>query len=378
MKFTTRPIKSFAFVFDWVLLLLVVLIAGIGIINLTSIANILPKPLHNTQMLWLGLGFVFVALPCALFDYRHYARFGNIIYGIGIAFLVIVLIFGTEFNGSKRWLNMGFFHMQPSELMKVAMVIFLAKYFSEHEHRQHYNLKTLLPVFAAIGLPMFLIFLEPDLGTALLIGLVAGIMTLFEGVKKKTIAALVCIMIASAPLAWTVMHDYQRSRVLTFLQIEEDPYGSDWQVKNSVIAVGSGGLAGRGYGQSTQVQKGFVPEPENDFALANWAEEYGFLGVLTLLMIYFMLLMWAIYIAWTARDRFGMLLAIGMATIIFWQVLVNTAMVVRWAPVVGITLPLISYGGSSVLCMMFCIGILMNVSIHRRISQSNRAAAALK
>ncbi len=378
MKFTTRPIKSFALVFDWVLLLLVVLIAGIGVINLTSIANILPKPLHNTQMLWLGLGFVCIALPCALFDYRHYARFGNLIYGIGIAFLIIVLIFGTEFNGSKRWLNMGFFHMQPSELMKVAMVIFLAKYFSEHEHRQHYNLKALLPVFAFIGLPMFLIFLEPDLGTALLIGLVAGIMTLFEGVKKKTIIVLTCIMIACAPLGWMAMHDYQRSRVLTFLQIEDDPYGSDWQVKNSVIAVGSGGLAGRGYGHSTQVQKGFVPEPENDFALANWAEEYGFLGVLTLLMIYLFLLMWALYIAWTARDRLGMFLAIGVAAIIFWQVLVNTAMVVRWAPVVGLTLPLISYGGSSVLCMMFCIGILMNVSIHRRMYQSNHAVAALK
>ena len=121
-----------------------------------------------------------------------------------------------------------------------------------------------------------------------------------------------------------------------------------------------------------------MPEPENDFALANWAEEYGFFGVLTLLMIYLFLLMWALYIAWTARDRLGMFLAIGVAAIIFWQVLVNTAMVVRWAPVVGLTLPLISYGGSSVLCMMFCIGILMNVSIHRRMYQSNRAVAALK
>lgn len=378
MKFKTRPIKSFTFVFDWVLLLLVALIAGIGIINLTSIANILPKPLHNMQMLWLGLGFVFVALPSALFDYRHYARFGNLIYGIGIAFLVIVLIFGTEFNGSKRWLNVGFFHMQPSELMKVAMVIFLAKYFSEHEHRQHYRLKTLYPVLLAIALPMLLIFLEPDLGTSLLIGLVAAVMTLFEGVKKKTIVAMTCIMIACAPLGWMVMHDYQRSRVLTFLQIEDDPHGSDWQVKNSLIAVGAGGLTGRGYGQSTQVQKGFVPEPENDFALANWAEEYGFMGVLTLLMIYLFLLAWALYIAWTARDRFGMFLAVGVAAIIFWQVLVNTAMVVRWAPVVGLTLPLISYGGSSVMCMMLCIGILMNVSIHRRIRQSNRAIAALK
>ncbi len=365
MKITTKPFKNFALSFDWILLIIVLVIAAIGIINLTSIANILPKPLHNMQMLWLGMGFIFIALPVASIDYRHYARFANIIYGVGIAFLIIVLIFGTEFNNSKRWLNMGFFHMQPSELMKVAMVIFLAKYFSEHEHRQHYNLKRLLPVFASIFLPMFLIFLEPDLGTALLIGLVAAIMTLFEGVKKKTIVALCVMMIAAAPAAWMCMHDYQRSRVLTFLQIEEDPYGSDWQVKNSLIAVGAGGLTGRGYGQSTQVQKGFVPEPENDFALANWAEEYGFVGVSFLLFMYFCLLLWALYIARTSRDRFGMFLAVGIATIIFWQVVVNTSMVVKWAPVVGITLPLISYGGSSVLCMMLCIGILMNVSMRR-------------
>ncbi len=360
-----RPIKSFFASFDWVLFFLVLTIIAIGIFNLTSIANILPKPLHNVQILWFTLGFICFTIPCASIDYRNYARFGNAIYGVGIAVLILVLIFGTDFNGSKRWINLGLFHMQPSELMKIAEVIFIAKLMSEREHRQNYNLKGLLPLIGAILLPMFLIFLEPDLGTALLIALIAGVMILFEGVKKKTIAIVVAVMIACAPAAWFVMHDYQRSRVLTFLQLEDDPYGSDWQVKNSVIAVGSGGLTGRGYGQSTQVQKGFVPEPENDFALANWAEEYGFLGVLALLVLYFLLLLWALHIAASARDRFGMLLAVGIAAIFFWQVVVNTSMVVRWAPVVGITLPLISYGGSSVLCMMICVGILMNVSIRR-------------
>lgn len=363
--FKTKPIKTLFSTVDWVLLVLVLGIIGIGVFNLASIANILPKPLHNTQILWFALGFLFFVIPCASIDYRNYSRFGTLIYGAGIGLLIIVLLFGTDFNGSKRWLNLGLFHMQPSELMKVATVIFVAKFFSDREHRQDYTLKSLLPLFGAILLPMLLIFLEPDLGTALLIGLISAVMILFEGVKRKTIALLVAIMIACAPAAWFVMHDYQRTRVLTFLQIEEDPYGSDWQVKNSVIAVGAGGLMGRGYGQSTQVQKGFVPEPENDFALANWAEEYGFIGVLALFLLYFALLMWALHIAHSARDRFGMLLAVGIATVFFWQIVVNSAMVVRWAPVVGITLPLISYGGSSVLCMMICIGILMNVSIRR-------------
>ena len=372
MKLTTsRPIKSIFASIDWILFFLVVAIIGIGVFNLTSIANILPKPLHNTQLLWFTLGFLFFTIPCASIDYRNYARFGNIIYGAGIVTLILVLLFGTDFNGSKRWINLGLFHMQPSELMKIAMVIWVAKFFSEREHRQNYNLKMLLPVIGAVLIPMFLIFMEPDLGTALLIGLISAVMILFEGVKKRTIALIVAIMIACAPAAWFVMHDYQRSRVLTFLQIEDDPYGSDWQVKNSVIAVGSGGLMGRGYGQSTQVQKGFVPEPENDFALANWAEEYGFVGVALLMFLYIALLLWALHIAISARDRFGMFLAVGIAAIFFWQVIVNTAMVVRWAPVVGITLPFVSYGGSSVLCMMICVGILMNVSIRRHMLASN-------
>lgn len=363
--FKSRPIRTVFSSVDWVLFFLVLAIIGIGVFNLASIADILPKPLHNTQILWFTLGFLFFVIPCAGIDYRNYSRFGYAIYGAGILLLVAVLIFGSDFNGSRRWINLGLFHMQPSELMKVAMVIFVAKYFSDREHRQHHTLKTLLPLFGAILLPMLLIFLEPDLGTALLLALISGVMVLFEGVKRKTLAIIAAALIACAPAAWFVMHDYQRTRVLTFLQIEEDPYGSDWQVKNSVIAVGSGQLTGRGYGQSTQVQKGFVPEPENDFALANWAEEYGFVGVCALFALYLALLLWALRIAYCARDRFGMLLAVGVAAVFFWQIVVNTAMVVRWAPVVGITLPLISYGGSSVLCMMICIGILMNVSIRR-------------
>ena len=367
----SRPIKSLFASIDWVLFFLVAAIIAIGVFNLASIANILPKPLHNTQLIWITLGFLVFTVPCASIDYRNYARFGNIIYGAGIAMLALVLLFGTDFNGSKRWINLGLFHMQPSELMKIAMVIWVAKFFSEREHRQNYTIKKLLPVFVAVFIPMILIFMEPDLGTALLIGLISAVMILFEGIKKKTIALIVAILIACAPAAWFVMHDYQRSRVLTFLQIEDDPYGSDWQVKNSVIAVGSGGLVGRGYGQSTQVQKGFVPEPENDFALANWAEEYGFVGVAILMFLYIALLLWALHIAASARDRFGMLLAVGIAAIFFWQVIVNAAMVVRWAPVVGITLPFISYGGSSMLCMMICVGILMNVSIRRHMLAAN-------
>lgn len=364
---STKPLKSFAASFDWVLFFLVMSIAGIGIFNLYSLVGILPKPLHTVQAFWLGTGLLFFAVPCAMIDYRIYDRFANIIYGLGIVALVAVLLVGTDFNNSKRWINLGFFHMQPSELMKIAMVIFVAKFFASRDHRHDYSLKELWPLFLAVIAPMMLIFLEPDLGTAIIIALISAIMILFEGIKRKTLIFVLCILTACAPLAWSVMHDYQRTRVLTFLQLEDDPYGSDWQVKNSVIAVGAGGLTGRGFGQSTQVQKGFVPEPENDFALSNWAEEYGFVGVSALLMLYFCLLLWSLRIARLARDRFGMMLAIGISSFILLQVLVNAAMVVRWAPVVGITLPLISYGGSSMLSMMISVGILMNVSMRRHL-----------
>lgn len=239
----TKPLKNFAQTFDWILLFLIVAIAAIGILNLTSVANILDKPLHNTQLLWLGLGAVFFVIPCASIDYRIYDRFAKPIYIIGCLVLVLVLFLGTEFNGSRRWINLGFFHAQPSELMKIAIVIFLAHYFSQHDRREAYNLKKLLPIFGVVGLPMTLIFLEPDLGTGLLIGLIAAVMIAFEGIKKRTIAILLILAIACAPLAWLGMHDYQKDRVRTFLQLEEDPYGSDWQVKNSVIAVGEIGRA---------------------------------------------------------------------------------------------------------------------------------------
>ncbi|MFA5624055.1 MAG: rod shape-determining protein RodA [Bradymonadales bacterium] len=362
---STKPLKSFATSFDWLLLLLVLAIAGIGIFNLASLADILHKPLHNTQLLWLGIGIIFFAIPCATIDYRIYERVANAIFILGNLALILVLIVGDEFNGSKRWINLGVFHMQPSELMKIATVIFVAKFFSQREHSEAYGFLSLVPLLAAIAVPMALIFLEPDLGTAVLIGLIASMMVLFEGVRRKTLIFSVLLFMALAPLAWMGMHDYQKNRVKTFLQLEEDPYGNDWQVKNSVIAVGAGGLTGQGFGQSTQVQKGFVPEPENDFALANWAEEYGFVGVIFLLSLYLILILWAIRIARLARDRFGMHLAVGITAIIFWQVIINTAMVVRWAPVVGITLPMVSYGGSSMLSMMICVGILMNVSIRR-------------
>ncbi|MDX9720433.1 MAG: rod shape-determining protein RodA [Myxococcota bacterium] len=358
-------LRSFALSFDWVLLGLVLAIASVGILNLYSAAAVLPQPLHTVQIVWLGVGTLFFALPASIIDYRFFERWAYLFFAVVSFLLLLVLLVGKEYNGSRRWIDLGFTHFQPSELMKIAVVIAFARYFSQHEKKGGWGLRDLAGPFGLLLIPMFLIFQEPDLGTTILVLLLGVSVAWFEGIKRSSVIIVVLASIAVAPFAWAGMKPYQKDRIKTFLQIEEDPYGRDWQVKNSVIAVGSGGLTGRGFGQGSQIRKGFVPEPENDFALSNWAEEQGFVGTSLLLLLYLALILWSLRIASHARDRFGTLLSVGLAAIIFWQVIVNVGMVLRWAPVVGITLPLVSYGGSSVVTILICIGLLMNVSVRR-------------
>jgi rod shape determining protein RodA len=366
----SQRIKHWALAFDWVLFLLVALISTIGYLNLRSAAGILPDPLHNTQLIWLSLG-AFVAALIISIDYRFYERWAQVFFIVGSILLFLVLLIGSEFNGSRRWLDIGPVHIQPSEPMKLATILMIARYFSARDFKPDgYSLLGLAVPFAILSVPMALILKEPDLGTTILLFLIAFTIIFYEGIKASTIVLMVITTIAITPLAWLGMKDYQRGRIKTFLQIEEDAQGRDWQVNQSVIAVGAGGLLGKGFGQGTQIQKGFVPEPENDFALANWAEEQGFVGASFLLALYAALVFWGLRIARTARDRFGMLVAVGVAAMIFWQTVINFGMVLRVMPVVGITLPLVSYGGSSVMTILMGIGLLMNVSIRRHMYKS--------
>ncbi len=366
----TQRMKHWALAFDWVLLLLVLAIASVGYINLRSAANILYEPLHNTQLAWLFLGTI-MAAALSIFDYRLYERWAFVLYGVGCLLLFIVLLVGVELNGSKRWISFGPISLQPSEPMKLAIILIVARYFSNRDFKPDgYSIIGLATPAALVGIPMFFVLKQPDLGTALLIMFIALTIAFYEGIKASSIVLLILTSIAITPLAWLGMEDYQRDRIKTFLQIEEDAQGRDWQVNQSVIAVGHGGLLGKGFAQGTQIQKGFVPEPENDFALANWAEEQGFVGSSLLLALYATLVMWGLRIARTARDRFGMLIAVGVSAMIFWQCIVNFGMVLRVMPVVGITLPLVSYGGSSVMTILMGIGLMMNVSLRRHVYKS--------
>lgn len=352
---------------DWPLLLIIAGIGALGILNLYSAASASGGfALHIRQAIWFLTGLGLIG-GVAMVDYRVIERWAYILYVGAVLLLVAVLVVGTELNGSKRWLNFGFFLMQPSELLKVAVIVITARYFHEKDRAEPYGLLQLLRPAAIVGAGVFFVLVQPDLGTSLVILAIFGTMVLFEGMRWQAILALVLVGLVSLPFVWTFgMKDYQKGRVISFLNLDDDEYGKSWQVRQSIIAFGSGRAWGKGHVEGTQIQEGFVPEHENDFVAANWAEEHGFVGMLFLLGLYMALLLRALYISASARDRFGAHIGVGVAALIFWHVVVNLGMVTGMLPVVGLTLPLMSYGGSSLLTMMLALGLLLNVSMRRK------------
>ena len=365
MKTGIQGLKS---TFDWPLLAIILGIISIGIINLQSASAAVGMSLYLTQLLWILVGGI-IATGLVLVDYRNFERWTFIFYGIVVFLLIAVLFIGREINGSVRWINMGFFHIQPSELMKISTILITAKYFYEKEKPEGgYSLWALLPPFLLISVAGLLILKEPDLGTTLMVFFIFFSMALFEKIRTASLIVLLLLSLTFAPIGWFfVLTEYQKDRITSFHDLKEDSHTTGWQVRQSIIAVGSGRVFGKGHLKGTQVQKGFVPEPENDFALALWAEEHGFMGILLLLGLYVALTLWSIKIAREARDKFGVHIAIGVGAMIFWHVIINFCMVLKLMPVVGITLPLISYGGSSVIINLMGIGLLMNVSMRRHI-----------
>jgi rod shape determining protein RodA len=352
---------------DWILLGLVVVISGIGILNLFSASGAAyGMPVHISQSLWFAIGSV-VAVLTMLVDYKWFERWAYFVFGAVCLLLVAVLLVGTELNGSYRWLNFGFFMMQPSELLKVGVILFTARYLHDRDFSTGMSLPDLVVPCGIVGASVFLVLKQPDLGTSLIILSIFGSILLYQGLRMSSLMTLAVVGLLSIPVVWNFgMHDYQRERVVSFLNLDEDTHGSSWQVRQSIIAFGSGRAWGKGHVESTQIQKGFVPEHENDFVAANWGEERGFVGMAALLGLYFALIVWALRIASFARDKFGALVAVGVSATIFWHVFVNLGMVTGMLPVVGLTLPFMSAGGSSLVTLMFEVGLLMNVSIRRR------------
>ena len=318
------------------------------------------------QMVYFGLGF-FIMFVIAQVDPRWFQMAAPWMYGVGIVALILVLLVGVGAKGAQRWLSVfGLFRFQPSEMMKLITPMMVAWYLSSKLLPP--RLKVIASVLVLIFLPALLIFKQPDLGTALLISAAGMFVLLFAGLNSRWIIIAMITVLAAAPIMWYgVMHDYQKQRVLTFLDPETDPLGSGWNIIQSKTAIGSGGLEGKGWMQGTQSQLEFLPERHTDFIIAVYAEEHGLIGVLILLMLYMLIVMRGIYMASRGRDTFARLFAGALIVTFFIYVFVNIGMVSGILPVVGVPLPLISYGGTSIVTLMAAFGVIMSVYMHRRI-----------
>jgi rod shape determining protein RodA len=351
---------------DWPLLLAVLAIIGMGLVNLYSATRVAPKGLFGTQLLFYGIGLLLLILAAAV-DLRLLQRLAMPSYVLVLAMLVVVLVAGKVVNGSRRWLGIGSFGVQPSELMKLSLILAYARLFSSDPPEllaRPWRYAVIWHLMLIV--PALLILKQPDLGTALLCVMVAASMLLLVPLAGRVKAAVATVDLSAATAVFLFgLKAYQKKRFLTFLDPDSDPTGAGWHARQAIFAIGSGRLLGKGYLRGTQNQLQFLPEHWTDFPFAVWAEEWGLAGCLLLLACFLVLILWSLYLANEARDRFARYLTIGCASLLFWHVAINIAMVIGMAPVVGVTLPLVSYGGSSLLTVMLTLGLLLNVSARR-------------
>ncbi len=354
--------------FDWGFLLLVLLIAGIGVMNISSATA--SYTMQDTsyalkQIYWILIGLFIVVQVCSI-DYHLFEDVAYWCFGILILLLVVVLLLGKTSMGATRWLHLGFISFQPSEFMKIVIIMVFASYLANFTAKGGLSFKDLVKPFFLLGIPTILIMKQPDLGTAMLVVLIAVSMILYTGVRFRAIVTLLLAALPTVFLGWRYyLRDYQKERLLNFLSPERDPLGSGYHIIQSKIAVGSGGLTGKGFMQGTQTQLRFLPEQHTDFAFSVFSEEWGFLGCLVVLLLYFFLILWGLNIARRCNDQFGRLMAVGVSAMLFWHIVINIGMVIGLFPVVGVPLPLFSYGGTSMITSMVGLGILLNIRMRR-------------
>jgi rod shape determining protein RodA len=352
--------------FEWAVPLLAIGVRCLGILTVGSATwspGAAASPLATRQLLWFAAGVVGM-LGMVAFDYRRLERHAFVVYAVVLLLVLLVPLVGQVGGGSRRWLRLGPVAIQPSEFIKLAMVLVCARHFALAPPAK-LGLRDAAVPLALVAPPAALILLQPDLGSATLLVLVTVTMLVLSGVQLRWLALLASPIVLLAPLLWSGLKEYQQKRILTFIDPSQDPLGAGYHVIQSKIAVGSGMLWGKGFLQGTQNHLSFLPEQHTDFIFSVYSEEWGFAGALLLLGLYLALLLRGAVIAARARNRFGALVVLGVLTIFFWQVVVNVGMVTGLMPVVGIPLPLFSYGGSSMLCLLLGIGLVMNVSMRR-------------
>jgi rod shape determining protein RodA len=362
--------RRLAYHFDWLLVLLTLAVTGVGIVTIysatvgTGHGAFTTNPLVIRQAFYAGLGLTGM-LAVVFFDYRRLERYAYVLYALALVMLVLVPLMGSVGGGARRWINLGVVSIQPSEMIKLGLVIALARYFHRARATGDLRLRDVVPAFVMLAVPAALILAQPDLGTVGVVTIVFFSILFFAGMRLRVFVLLALVGGAAVPLLWGHLKPYQQQRVLTFLSPEMDPLGAGYHVIQSKIAIGSGMFWGKGYLHGTQNKLNFLPEQHTDFIFSVFAEEWGYVGALVLVGLYAALVLRGLQIAYRAKDRFGSLLAFGVIAIVFWQAVINIGMTSGILPVVGIPLPLVSYGGSSLTSMMMAVGLVINVNMRR-------------
>lgn len=352
---------------------LIVIILALNLIGLINLYSATHGPtttdvasLFISQLMWLAVGWT-VFFVMTILDYSVVSRIALIIYFLNLGAIVYVTFFGKVALGAQRWIDLGFFRYQPSETMKLALIMMMAKILATRNTLgSGMGLREMIMPLLILGIPFAFVVEQPDLGTAMMLAAIGGSMLIFAKIRKLILATIVILGIIALPIAWKfVLHDYQKNRVLTFLSPTSDPRGTGYNSIQSKIAVGSGRFFGKGFMKGTQSQLEFLPERHTDFIYSVLSEEHGFVGSVTVIGLFCFLFLTGIRIATNARDKFGALLTVGVLCYIFWHMFVNIGMVIGLLPIVGVPLPLLSYGGSSMLTTMAGLGIVSSVAYRR-------------
>lgn len=351
---------------NWGLVLLVCCIGAIGYLLLYSAGGGSHEPWAWRHGIRLCVGLV-VMVSVAMTDVRFWFKWAYHIFGFAFILLVGVEIVGSLNKGAQRWINLGFFQLQPSEIMKIALVLALARYFHPIYLDEIKRPTLLLPGLMLIAAPAMLVLKQPDLGTAVMLVTVGGVLFFAAGVRWWKFLAVAGSVAAALPFIWSKLHDYQKQRVLTFMEPERDPLGAGYHIIQSKIALGSGGVWGKGWLNGSQAQLSFLPEKQTDFAFTMLAEETGFVGAIVVLAILLAIVLWTVATAYRSSHQFGRLLVIGIAANFFLYIVINVAMVTGLIPVVGVPLPLISYGGTAMMTVLVGFGLVLCVDVNRHV-----------